>query len=79
VEGVYKDPKDPSTRFPRLTPEEASRLKEEGVVQGGMIPKVEAALFALRQGAPWSAIARGREGVLRAVLLGEAGTLFKEA
>lgn len=79
VEGVYKDPKDPSTRFPRLTPEEASRLEEEGVVQGGMIPKVEAALFALRQGAPWSAIARGREGVLRAVLLGEAGTLFKEA
>jgi acetylglutamate kinase len=79
VEGVYQDPKDPRTRFPRLTPEEASRLRAEGVVQGGMIPKVEAVLFALRQGAPWAAIARGRRGILKAVLSGEAGTLFRGA
>ncbi|WP_117237866.1 acetylglutamate kinase [Thermus sediminis] len=78
VEGVYRDPKDPETRFPRLTPEEAARLRAEGVVQGGMVPKVEAALFALRQGAPWAAIAKGRRGILKEVLAGKAGTLFRK-
>ena len=76
VEGVYRDPKDPRTRFPRLTPKEVEALKGEGVIQGGMIPKVEAALSALRAGAPWAAIAKGERGVLEAVLRGEAGTRF---
>ena len=35
VEGVYRNPKDPKTRFPRLTPKEVEALKEEGVIQGG--------------------------------------------
>jgi len=51
-------------------------LKEEGVIQGGMIPKVEAALAALRAGAPWAAVAKGERGVLRRLLSGEGGTLF---
>ena len=76
VEGVYRDPKDPRTRFPRLTPKEVEALKGEGVIQGGMIPKVEATLSALRAGAPWAAIAKGERGVLEAVLRGEAGTRF---
>ena len=76
MEGVYRDPKDPRTRFPRLTPKEVEALKGEGVIQGGMIPKVEAALSALRAGAPWAAIAKGERGVLEAVLRGEAGTRF---
>ncbi|GAA5334131.1 acetylglutamate kinase [Thermus hydrothermalis] len=76
VEGVYADPKDPKTRLSRLTPEEVEALKAQGVIQGGMIPKVEAALAALRAGAPWAAIAKGGLGVLERVLLGEAGTLF---
>jgi len=46
VEGVYRNPKDPKTRFPRLTPKEVEALKEEGVIQGGMIPKVEAPSLA---------------------------------
>lgn len=78
VEGVYGDPKDPRTRFPRLTPEEVALLKERGVIQGGMIPKVEAALAALGFGAPWAAIARGRRDVLGEVLSGEAGTHFRK-
>ncbi|WP_038048686.1 acetylglutamate kinase [Thermus caliditerrae] len=76
VEGVLKDPKDPQTRFPRLTPQEVEALKAQGVVQGGMIPKVEAALRALEAGAPWAAIAKGERGVLARVLSGEAGTRF---
>ena len=41
-----------------------------------MIPKVEAALAALRAGAPWAAVAKGERGVLRRLLSGEGGTLF---
>lgn len=52
VEGVLEDPKDPRTRLPHLTPEGVEALKARGVVQGGMIPKVEAALQALTAGAP---------------------------
>ncbi len=76
VEGVYRDPKDPGSRVARLGPGEVEALKREGVIQGGMIPKVEAALSALRAGAPWAAIARGRRGILEEVLSGRAGTRF---
>ncbi|MCS6868457.1 MAG: acetylglutamate kinase [Thermus sp.] len=76
VEGVYRRPKDPASRIPQLTPEAVAALKAEGVLQGGMIPKVEAALAALRAGSPWAAIAKGRGGVLEGVLKGEAGTRF---
>ncbi|MFN4070504.1 MAG: acetylglutamate kinase [Thermus caldifontis] len=76
VPGVLRDPKDPSTRFPHLTPEEVAELKASGVIQGGMIPKVEAALSALRAGAPWAAIAQGERGVVAGVLQGERGTRF---
>lgn len=76
VPGVLKDPKDPSTRLPHLTPEGVEELRAQGVIQGGMIPKVEAALNALRAGAPWAAIAKGERGVVEGVLKGEAGTRF---
>jgi len=74
VVGVLADPKDPSSRFAKLTRAEAQHLIAQGVISGGMIPKVEAALGALDKGAPWAAIAGGSKGVLQAVLFGEAGT-----
>lgn len=76
VEGVLRDPSDPESRISRLSLAEVEGLKREGVLQGGMIPKVEAALSALRAGAPWAAIARGRKGILEEVLSGRAGTWF---
>jgi len=76
VEGVYRDPADPRTRIPRLTAEGVAALKGAGVIQGGMIPKVEAALAALRAGAPWAAIAKGGPRVLEGVLRGEEGSRF---
>ncbi|MFN4072211.1 MAG: acetylglutamate kinase [Thermus sp.] len=76
VPGVLRDPKDPTTRFPHLTAEEVEDLKAQGILQGGMIPKVEAALGALRAGAPWAAIAQGERGVVAGVLQGERGTRF---
>jgi acetylglutamate kinase len=74
VVGVLRDPKDPATRYARLTRAEVQELIAQGVISGGMIPKVEAALNALDKGAPWAAIARGERGVLPGVLKGQAGT-----
>jgi acetylglutamate kinase len=74
VVGVLRDPKDPATRYARLTRGEVRELIAQGIVSGGMIPKVEAALGALDQGAPWAAIARGERGVLQGVRSGQAGT-----
>ncbi len=50
VPGVLRDRNDPSTRIPVLTPSEAQRQIEAGVIQGGMIPKVEESLEMLEQG-----------------------------
>jgi acetylglutamate kinase len=50
VPGVLRDKADPTTRIPRLTPSLAKRLVEEGVIAGGMIPKVEEGLAMLSSG-----------------------------
>jgi acetylglutamate kinase len=74
VVGVLRDPKDPSSRFPQLSQSQVQALIQEGTISGGMIPKVEAALNALRKGAPWATVARGARGILQGVLEGTAGT-----
>jgi acetylglutamate kinase len=50
VPGVLADKNDPKTRIPRLTPQEAKARIDSGVIQGGMIPKVEESLAMLREG-----------------------------
>lgn len=50
VPGVLRDKDDLSTRIPRLTEAEARRAIAEGVIVGGMIPKVEEALANLAAG-----------------------------
>jgi len=41
IAGILKDKDDPSTLIPDVTIEEAKQLEKEGVVSGGMIPKVD--------------------------------------
>lgn len=48
--GVLRDENDDNSVIPCITPDEFLRLKEEGVVQGGMIPKLENAFEAIRAG-----------------------------
>jgi acetylglutamate kinase len=48
--GVLRDVKDPSTRLPLLTVAEARRAIADGVVTGGMIPKLEEAIGVLDTG-----------------------------
>ena len=50
VPGVLKDKNDPSTRIAKLTPSEAQAQIRAGVIQGGMIPKVEESLAMLESG-----------------------------
>lgn len=50
VPGVLGDKNDPSTRIPRLTRAEAKKQIDAGVIQGGMIPKVEESLAMLEEG-----------------------------
>lgn len=50
VPGVLRDKNDPKTRIPKLTPKEAKAQISSGVIQGGMIPKVEESLAMLDEG-----------------------------
>lgn len=50
VNGVRRDKKDPSTVIHSLTAEEARQLIRDGIIDAGMIPKVEACLATLDRG-----------------------------
>lgn len=50
VPGILKDPTDPSTLFSTLHLGDLSTLKEEGVISGGMLPKVESCADAIKSG-----------------------------
>jgi acetylglutamate kinase len=50
VPGVLRDKEDPSTRIPRLTASQARQAISEGIIAGGMIPKIEEALRNLTLG-----------------------------
>lgn len=52
VPGVLRDRDDPGSRLPRLTIAEARGLIQDGVVSGGMIPKLEESFVALEAGVP---------------------------
>ena len=50
VRGVMRDPKDESTLIPSLDPAAIDQLKKDGIISGGMIPKVDSSLESLRGG-----------------------------
>ncbi|HPP52576.1 MAG TPA: acetylglutamate kinase, partial [Thermoguttaceae bacterium] len=50
VNGVRRDKNDPHSLIPTLTPEEARQLIRTGVIEAGMVPKVEACLEILQHG-----------------------------
>ena len=77
VSGVLEDPADPASLVARLNRAEALERMADGRISGGMIPKVEAALQALADGAPSAVIADGRNAAgLAAALRSESGTTF---
>ncbi|MFR5749063.1 MAG: acetylglutamate kinase, partial [Thomasclavelia spiroformis] len=48
IEGVLKDPNDPSTLISKIDTESAKELFASGVIQGGMIPKLHNCIDAVQ-------------------------------
>ena len=48
--GVLSNPDDESSLIPRITPESYTQLKADGIVSGGMIPKIDNAFAAIEHG-----------------------------
>lgn len=61
IEGVYKDPDDPSTFVSRLTVSEANEMMEKGYIGGGMLPKLKNCTDAIEAGVNRVHILDGRK------------------
>lgn len=59
VNGVLRDVKDPASRFSYITVERGEALVQERVISGGMIPKLNAAIKAVKAGVPRAHILNG--------------------
>ena len=60
VPGLMRDPKDPSTLITHLQTSEGPGLKAAGIVDKGMIPKVDSAVAAIRAGVEKVSLVDGR-------------------
>ncbi len=60
VEGVFRDYRDKSSLIGELSFDEATEMIRNGVVDGGMIPKVQACMGALEKGARLARVVDGR-------------------
>ena len=67
VPGLLRDPDDPDSVIPHLKTCEVPALKKKGVVDKGMIPKVDGAIAAIKSGVEKVSFVDGR--VPHAVLL----------
>lgn len=78
--GLMRDPHDESTLIPEVRIDEVQGLIDSGVISGGMIPKVECCVDAVRGGINHTVILDGRipHSILIEMLSDEGiGTLFK--
>ncbi|MDQ6940942.1 MAG: hypothetical protein M3169_00300, partial [Candidatus Eremiobacteraeota bacterium] len=70
VAGVRRDPADPDSVIPRLTIAEAEAYLAGGTFTEGMIPKMRAAIGAVRTGAKRAVVAGAGYGAIDAALNG---------
>ena len=73
--GVLVDAGDNSSVINRITERDMPELKEQGVVSGGMIPKLENAFEAIRKGV--SQVIIGNADDLQALIDGKTGTCIQ--
>ena len=79
VAGILRDKDDPSSLIPHVSLEQAKELFVQGVIAGGMIPKVECCIEALSRGVKNVIIMDGRvpHSILMELLTDEgAGTMI---
>ena len=80
IPGILRDVNDPDSLIKRVNIKEARQLFEDGIVTGGMIPKVECCIEAVERGVRRVTILDGRvpHAVLLELLTDEgAGTMVK--
>ena len=79
IEGLLEDVNDPSTLIPDVSIGQVPRMIKEGIISGGMIPKIDCCVEAIRRGVKQVAIIDGRvEHSILVELLSDKGigTLF---
>lgn len=79
IAGLLRDKDDPDTLIPQVRLEEAPQLMEKGIISGGMIPKMECCLNAVKEGVKRVFILDGRvpHAILIEILTDEGlGTMF---
>ena len=78
IAGILRDKDDPFTLIPAITVSDARQLFQEGVISGGMIPKVDCCIEAIEKGVRHVVIMDGRvpHSILMELLTDEgAGTM----
>jgi acetylglutamate kinase len=60
IAGVLRNPADPESLIPTLTPQSIAGLTKDGVISGGMIPKLDSCLHAVEGGVAAAHILDGR-------------------
>lgn len=81
IAGILREKDDPSTLIPNLTLAEAETLKQQGIISGGMIPKVNCCIDAINKGVKKVIIMDGRvpHSILMELLTDEgAGTMVQK-
>jgi len=80
IDGILRDRNDPTTLIRELTTIEAKQLEKDGIISGGMIPKVECCIKAINEGVKNVTIMDGRvsHSILMDLLTDEgAGTMVR--
>ena len=79
IDGLLRDKDDPSSLIHEINASEAPQLMREGIVSGGMIPKVECCIEAIRRGVKKVFIINGKipHSILIETMTDEGiGTMF---
>ena len=79
IVGLCRDKDDPSTLIPKVMVSEAPKLIRDGIISGGMIPKINCCIEAIRRGVHKVFILDGRipHSILIEILTDEGiGTMF---
>lgn len=80
IAGLLRDKDDPSTLIPEVNVSEVPSMKLQGIISGGMIPKIDCCVEAIRRGVHKTVIIDGRvpHSILIEILSSEGiGTQFK--
>lgn len=79
IRGILRDKNDPDSLIPVINVSEAAHLIKEGIISGGMIPKIECCVEAIRRGVKKVFVLDGRvaHAILIEMLSDEGiGTMF---